>query len=216
METKIDFAELRRSMTEHHLRTRGIRDERILNAFASIPREQFVPPDLAATAYHDGPLPIGSGQTISQPYIVALMTQLLDVKKGTKVLEIGTGSGYQAAILAALGCDVFSVERNPELAERASALLVKLGFSVHILTGDGTIGWREHAPFDRIIVTAAAPRIPESLADQLIEGGIIVIPVGTLHIQDLIKGIKKNEKILEENHGGCQFVPLKGKEGWQE
>lgn len=216
MKKAMDFSSMRRNMVERQLKARGISNELVLNAFLTVPREEFVPAELRDEAYDDEPLPIGNGQTISQPYIVALMTELLDVRPGVKVLEIGTGSGYQSAILKHLGCDVYSVERDVELSTRASEVLARLGYSVHLLVGDGTLGWKEHAPYGRIIVTAAAPKIPQPLIDQLEEGGILIIPLGGIYSQDLVRGVKKHGKILETNHGGCRFVLLRGQQGWDE
>ncbi len=216
MEREIDFERLRKKMVETQLIPRGIKDKKVIEAFLTVPREKFVPENLKESAYDDTPLPIGEGQTISQPYIVALMTELLQLKGGEKVLEIGTGSGYQAAILSEIGCEVYSVERIPSLAKRAGKILQQLGYIVKIKIGDGTLGWEEYAPYDGIIVTAAGPKIPQSLLTQLKEGGRIVMPVGDLFTQDLIRITKVKGKFIKENFGGCQFVPLKGKEGWNE
>ena len=164
---------------EHQLVKRGIRDRRVLEAMSRVPRELFVPPGLEARAYDDGPLGIGEGQTISQPYIVALMTESLGLEKGARVLEIGTGSGYQAAVLAELGCEVFSVERIASLSQRAGEALSEAGYeSVHRKVGDGSLGWPEEAAFDAVIVTCAAVAVPEQLLAQLRDGGKMVIPVG--------------------------------------
>ena len=216
MERKIDFEKLRRKMVETQLIPRGIKDKKVIEAFLIVPREKFVSENLKEFAYDDTPLPIGEGQTISQPYMVALMTELLQLKGGEKVLEIGTGSGYQAAILSEIGCDVYSVERIPSLATRAGKILQQLGYIVKIKIGDGTLGWEEYAPYDGIIVTAAGPRTPQSLLTQLKEGGRIVMPVGDMYLQELIRITKVKGKFIKENFGGCQFVPLKGKEGWNE
>ncbi|MGC8977415.1 MAG: protein-L-isoaspartate(D-aspartate) O-methyltransferase [Candidatus Ratteibacteria bacterium] len=208
---------LREKMVKDQLIARGIKDKKVISAFLKVPREEFVPENLREYAYDDGPLPIGEGQTISQPYIVALMTECLNLKGDEKVLEIGTGSGYQAAILAEIGCKVYSIERIPVLAERAKRILEKLNYNVKIKIGDGTIGWEEYAPYDRIIVTAAGPEIPDSLISQLSEnGGRLVMPVGDRFVQDLILVIKNGEKLEKINLGGCQFVPLIGKEAWKE
>jgi len=216
MERKIDFEKLRRKMVETQLIPRGIKDKKVIEAFLIVPREKFVSENLKEFAYDDTPLPIGEGQTISQPYMVALMTELLQLKGGEKVLEIGTGSGYQSAILSEIGCDVYSVERIPSLATRAGKILQQLGYIVKIKIGDGTLGWEEYAPYDGIIVTAAGPRTPQSLLTQLKEGGRIVMPVGDMYLQELIRITKVKGKFIKENFGGCQFVPLKGKEGWNE
>ena len=175
-----------------------------------------MPEEYQLYAYEDQPVPIGSGQTISQPYMVALMTEILDVRKGMKILEIGTGSGYQSAILAETGCSVYSVERIPELAERAKKILDRLHYNVSIYIGDGTLGLKEFSPYQRIIVTAASPSIPQPLIEQLEEDGRIVIPAGDYFSQELVRGTKKNGRIITENFGGCQFVPLKGEKGWKE
>ncbi|HOJ30725.1 MAG TPA: protein-L-isoaspartate(D-aspartate) O-methyltransferase [bacterium] len=215
MAEKPDYERLRKFMVEHQIRARGIKNERVLSAFLKVPREEFVSNQFKSSAYDDCPLPIDYSQTISQPYMVAIMTELTNPEKDDRVLEIGTGSGYQTAILCELGCRVFSVEKIPELAERAKKILEKLGYNANIMVGDGTLGWEQYAPYKIIIVTAGAPDIPQSLIEQLDEGGRIIIPVGTLYSQDLIRAIKKKGKLIQENHGGCQFVPLKGKEGWE-
>jgi len=173
------YRELRRLMVEEQIKARGIKDPLILQAMLKVPREKFVPPDLRAEAYGDHPLPIGNGQTISQPYIVAYMTEKLRPRPGDKILEIGTGSGYQTAILAEIGCDVYTVELLPELSLRAQEILRKLGYeNIHFKIGNGYRGWPEEAPFDGIIVTAAPPEIPEALKEQLKVGGRMVIPAG--------------------------------------
>ncbi|MCX7705798.1 MAG: protein-L-isoaspartate(D-aspartate) O-methyltransferase [bacterium] len=215
MEEKINFEKLRQEMVEHQIKSRGIKNPAVLSAFLKIPREKFVPADLQVCAYDDCPLPIGYGQTISQPYMVAIMTELAEPTKEEKVLEIGTGSGYQTAILCELGCQVYSIERIPELAEKAKKTLKELGYKPTIIIGDGTIGYAEFAPYKLIMVTAGAPEIPQSLIEQLDEEGRIIIPVGDLYSQELIKGIKRKGKLIKEYHGGCQFVPLKGREGWK-
>jgi len=211
-----DYHKLRKRMVEEQLILRGINDKSILEAFLNIPRELFVSPQLRKFAYADRPLPIGYNQTISQPFMVALMTQLLHPQKGEKVLEIGTGSGYQAAILCYLGCKVFSIERIKELAEIAKKRLEELNFKVKIKIDDGTLGWEEFSPFDKIIVTAGAKIIPPPLLSQLKEGGRLVIPVGDLYHQELIVIDKKGkDKYIKNNAGGCIFVPLVGKYGFK-
>jgi len=210
-----DFAARRRQMVERQLRSRDIRDERVLAAFMDVPRHKFVSSSELDSAYDDRPLSIGEGQTISQPYMVALMTQYLELKGDERTLEIGTGSGYQAAILSRLCREVFTVERIAKLSERAAEILAELGYdNIHFKVGDGTLGWPEEAPFDRIIITAGAPRIPPSLAEQLAEGGILVAPVGGEYAQDLVVATKREGKLEERTVCGCVFVRLIGKEGW--
>lgn len=211
----MNFKKLRKKMVEFQLKSRGIKSKKVINAFLKVPREKFVPSAQIEYAYDDGPLPIGEGQTISQPYIVALMTEMLNLAGGEKVLEIGTGSGYQSAILVEIGCKIFSVERFSSLAERAQKILEDIGYYINIKIGDGTLGWEENAPYDGIIVTAAGPRIPSSLISQLKENGKLVMPVGDFYSQELMLVTKREGKLVKENFGGCQFVPLKGKEGWQ-
>jgi len=210
----MDFEKLRKEMVEFQLKSRGVKGRKVINAFLKVPREKFVSSAQVEYAYDDGPLPIGEGQTISQPYIVALMTEMLNLAGEEKVLEIGTGSGYQSAILAEIGCKIYSVERFSSLAERAQKIFEELGYYVNIKIGDGTLGWEENAPYDGIIVTAAGPKIPSSLISQLKENGKLVMPVGELYTQDLILVTKREGNLVKENFGGCQFVPLKGKEGW--
>jgi len=213
----IDFTFLRRHMVSTQLAQRGIADQRVLDAFTHVPRHLFVPQVARDSSYEDCPLPIGFDQTISQPYMVALMTQLLSLEPGMKVLEIGTGSGYQAAILADLGARVYSIERLPELAERARSLLMELGYNVEIKTADGTMGWSQQAPFDRIIVTAATPKIPPPLVEQLVVGGRLVIPVGGAFGQDLVvASLLGPSQVKEDRICGCIFVPLVGKYGYKE
>ncbi|GAB6061428.1 protein-L-isoaspartate(D-aspartate) O-methyltransferase [Deferrisoma palaeochoriense] len=211
-----DYDLLRRQMVDTQIRARGIRDPRVLEAMARVPRHEFVPENLRHMAYDDSPLPIGGGQTISQPYMVALMTEALGLRGGEKVLEVGTGSGYQAAILAELGRDVVSIERDPELARQAAERLARLGYDrVRVVVGDGTLGLPEEAPFQAIVVTAGAPKVPPSLEAQLDpQGGVLVIPVGDRGIQELLRITRKGNRFLRENLGGCRFVPLVGEEGW--
>jgi protein-L-isoaspartate(D-aspartate) O-methyltransferase len=205
-------------MVERQLRGRGIVDERVLAAMASIPRELFVPPDLRAQAYGDDALPIAAGQSISQPYMVARMTELLAPQAGMPVLEVGTGSGYQAAVLAQLGCAVVSIERHAELADAARDRLEQLGFggAVRIVVGDGSLGRAQDAPFGGIVVTAAAPAIPEALPGQLADGGRLVVPVGTPARQELILMIRNGAEFERHDCGACVFVPLLGAAGFSE
>jgi protein-L-isoaspartate(D-aspartate) O-methyltransferase len=212
-----DYKAERLAMVEGQLRRRGISDARVLEAMGKVPRHLFVPEDNQASAYEDRPLPIGEGQTISQPYMVAIMTQSLELKGGEKVLEIGTGSGYQAAILAGLARTVYTVERISALIQGARKVLHDLGYqNVFFRTGDGSKGWPEEAPFDGIIVTAGAPDIPQTLKSQLTEGGRLVIPTGPRYTQTLYKLTREGKKFVEENVTGCVFVPLVGDYGWKE
>ncbi|HIE39013.1 MAG TPA: protein-L-isoaspartate(D-aspartate) O-methyltransferase [Anaerolineales bacterium] len=207
------YAQLRERMVIETIRARGITDERVLKAMRTVPRHLFVPETERGHAYGDYPLPIGFGQTISQPYIVALMTELLELEPGDKVLEVGTGSGYQAAILASIPeIEVYSVEIIPELAQIARERLQQLGYSVHCKEGDGYYGWEEHAPFDAIIVTAAPDHVPPPLVAQLAEGGRMVIPVGPPGgYQTLWKFVKEaGGELRAYNMGGVAFVPLTG------
>ncbi|MBI3329018.1 MAG: protein-L-isoaspartate(D-aspartate) O-methyltransferase [Nitrospinae bacterium] len=211
-----DEVRLREEMVTHQLIRRGIRDERVLKAMREIPRYRFVPGRHRSAAYEDMPLPIGHDQTISQPLMVAVMTEALRLHGDERILEIGTGSGYQAAILAQLAAVVFTVERVPELAAQARAILGMLGIMhVHILVGDGTLGLPEHAPYDAIIVTAGAPKVPEVLIAQLKVGGRLVVPVGNRLEQTLVRVTKTSSAIQTEHLGGCRFVPLLGEHGWQ-
>jgi len=207
-------------MVETQLRARGIRDERVLKAMEKIPRHLFVEEALRDQAYSDGPLPIGENQTISQPYIVALMTEALELKGHEKILELGTGSGYQTAILAELAGRVLSIERIAFLAAKARKILDSLSyFNVALRVGDGTYGWREESPFDGIIVTAGAPKVPAILVEQLTVGGKLVLPVGNRYAQELLKITRLSEKPGDtetEDLGGCRFVSLIGEHGWKE
>ena len=212
----INWDKARRSMVEMQLVPRGITDEGVLRAMRKVPRHFFVPPGMEASAYGDHALPIGEGQTISQPYMVAVMTQALGLTGTERALEIGTGSGYQTAILAELAEQVFSIERVENLAKSARERLEGLGYSnVVVKVGDGTIGWSEFAPYDRILVTAGAPDVPESLLEQLADPGVMVIPVGTQGYQDLRIVTKEGGETSVRSGGGCVFVPLLGKEGWR-
>jgi len=198
------------------LRALGIRDERVLSAMERVPRHLFVPPELVPYAYEDRPLPIGAGQTISQPYIVALSTQALELSPQDRVLEIGTGSGYQAAVLAELAGEVYTVERLPELSQAARERLERLGYrNLHFRVGDGTKGWPDEAPFDAILVTAAAPKVPQSLVEQLAEGGRLVIPIGGRESQDLWLMRRRTRRLEKVYLCPCTFVPLIGEEGWR-
>jgi len=213
----MDYEELRRLMVETQLVPRGIRDQRVLEAMFKVPRHLFVDEPMQSKAYDDMALPIGNGQTISQPYMVAVMTELLELKGDERVLEVGTGSGYQAAVLAELAAEVYSIERVEALALKAREHLRELGYdNVHIITGDGTEGLPEKAPFDRIIITAGTPQVPGPLKEQLAEGGILVAPVGARFSQQLIRLKKTLGRITEEYHTPCVFVPLVGKYGWKE
>jgi protein-L-isoaspartate(D-aspartate) O-methyltransferase len=206
------FARARAEMIERDLRGRGIKDARVLAAMDAVPRHLFVPEPLRAAAYEDRPLPIGAGQTISQPYIVALMSELLDLKGQERVLEIGTGSGYQAAVLARLAREVCSIEILPALSERAKEVLLQLGFTnVQLKVGDGFFGWRENAPFDVILLTASAPKLPEPLWQQLREGGRLIMPLGEeRRAQRLMRFTKTGGKPVAEDLTGVLFVPLTG------
>lgn len=209
------FAEARRSMVEWQIRRRGIRDERVLRAMGTVPRQEFVLPPYINKAYDDEPLPIGRGQTISQPYIVAAMLALIGLTGSERVLEIGTGCGYQAAVLALLAREVYTMEFLPELAQSAADRLERLGFSnVHVRCGDGTLGWPEYAPYDAILIAAAAPRIPEPVLGQLAENGRLVAPVGDDFDQEIQIVRKREGKVQVEHDVPCRFVPLVGKHGW--
>ncbi|HEY3876290.1 MAG TPA: protein-L-isoaspartate(D-aspartate) O-methyltransferase [Candidatus Kapabacteria bacterium] len=211
------FTTMLRATLVEQLRSRGITDEKVLAAMASVPRERFLERDFADRAYEDSALPIGAGQTISQPYTVAYQTQALELKQGEKVLEIGTGSGYQGAILAKVGVRVFTIERHVDLLEAARKRFDALGFD-RILSraGDGTRGWPDYAPFDAILVTAGAPDVPESLVKQLsTNGGRMIIPIGGKQKQTMYLIRKNGDKISAEELNGFAFVPLIGAEGWK-
>jgi protein-L-isoaspartate(D-aspartate) O-methyltransferase len=208
-------ADERLRMVEYQIAARGICDERVLSAMKEVPRHLFVPPPYDRSAYEDCPLPIGNGQTISQPYIVALMTELLALQPADNVLEIGTGCGYQAAILGVLVRQVTTIERIPEVAGLARANLAAFGSeNVEVIVADGTLGNPQKAPYDGIIITAATPSVPRPLIEQLAEGGRLVAPVGGRAIQELVRLRKKDGSIKEEHHGGVRFVPLIGECGW--
>ncbi|MGD0114693.1 MAG: protein-L-isoaspartate(D-aspartate) O-methyltransferase [Dehalococcoidia bacterium] len=211
----IDFAGARLAMVEG-LRSE-VSDEHVLRAIARVPREEFVPPEFRHLAYEDRPIPIGLGQTISQPLMVATMTELLRLQGIEKVLEVGTGSGYQAAILAELASWVVTVERLPDLAELAAERLRRLGYTnVTVHVASGALGWPEEAPYHGILVTAGAPRIPRPLVEQLAVGGRLVIPVGRRQIQQLLSVTREPETVRVRRHGPCRFVPLIGEEAWPE
>lgn len=211
------FMAARLAMVANQIAARGIHDPRVLDAMRRVPRHLFVDPGDEARAYDDTPLPIGLGQTISQPYMVALMTQTLQCGPGDHVLEIGTGSGYQAAILAELCRVVISIERHPPLAERAAQRLRDAGYAnIAVLTSDGTLGYPAAAPYDRILVTAGAPRVPRELCLQLAAAGRLVCPVGTRDTQQLVTVTRTAQGFVEEAGIRCIFVPLVGKDGWKE
>ncbi len=210
------FAAQRARMVEEQLVARGIRHPRVLDAMGAVPREAFVPPADRALAYADRALPLADGQTVSQPYVVAAMTEALAPRPGDRVLEVGTGSGYQAAVLARLVAEVFTIERLDALQARAREVLEGLGVdNVRFLVGDGTLGWPEHAPWDGIVVTAAAPEVPEPLKAQLSpDGGRLVVPVGTLTAQELVRVVREGTEYRSEPLMGVRFVPLIGEAGW--
>jgi protein-L-isoaspartate(D-aspartate) O-methyltransferase len=216
---KRDFAYQRHQMVEHQIRARGVRDRLVLDAMNSVPREAFLSEEMREFAYEDSPLPIAAGQTISQPYIVAFMIEALALQGGERVLEIGTGSGYAAAVLGEIAGEVYSVERIEELAEHATGSLAALGYrNVHVRCGDGTLGWPEYAPFDAIVVAAGGPTIPESLQSQLKIGGRMVIPVGSHPTnQELVRIIRTTSaRFKREDIADVRFVPLIGDEGWKD
>ena len=212
-----DFEPARHRMVERQLAARGITDELVLEAMRKVPRHEFVPAELQAQAYDDGPLPIGGGQTISQPYIVGLMASALGLKGGERVLEIGTGCGYAAAVLAEIAGEVYTIERMADLAERARRTLARLGYSnIHVLVGDGTLGWPDAAPYAGIVVTASGPDVPEALKMQLAVGGVLVIPVGRddgwQHLERVVR--TDADGFETSSLGGVRFVRLIGEQGW--
>lgn len=212
-----NFESERRSMIESQLLRRGICDERVLKAMFEVPRHEFVPPLYQEAAYSDRPIVIGDGQTISQPYMVAAMTTAAEIERGDKVLEIGTGSGYQAAILAYLGAQVITMERIRRLAEAARERLARLGYQgVKVIGEDGSGGYPQGEPYSAIIVTAAAPTVPQALTSQLAEGGRLVIPVGNLQLQMLQVIRKRGDELFVRELDPCQFVPLVGRQAWPE
>ncbi len=213
-----EYSSKRQRMVETQLLTRGIKDPRVIAAMRKVPRHLFLDEALWPEAYEDHPVPIGEKQTISQPYIVAVMTEALKLSGTEKILEIGTGSGYQAAILAELAEQVYSIERLPSIAKRARKILDELKYANIVITiGDGTLGWKEHSPYDGIIVTAASPYPPKALLDQLKVGGRLIIPIGDEFTQDLTLYLREsNEDYNKESYGGCRFVKLIGEQGWRE
>jgi len=210
------YEQQREAMVATQIEGRGVKDPRVLAAMRKIPRHIFVQEALWERAYDDHPLPIGEGQTISQPYMVAVMTEALKLKGEEKILEIGTGSGYQTAILAELSEQVFTIERIDLLTKMARRNLDRLGYTnVVFRTGDGTIGWQDQAPFDGILVTAGAPTVPRYLFEQLAENGRMVVPIGGMHGQELMLVRKKDGQPIKTRYFGCVFVPLIGKDGWK-
>jgi len=212
-----DYTAERRVMIRTQLQRRGITDRRVLQAMREVPRHAFVPPEWRHEAYSDRPLPIADDQTISQPYMVAIMTQSLALQGHERVLEVGTGSGYQAAVLSRLAAQVYSIEYFPNLAETARAVLQRLGYTnVQVMTGDGGLGLPAHAPYHGILVAAAAPHVPQSLLGQLAEGGRLVIPVGSVASQELLIITRHGDDYPQARSVPCRFVPLLGREGWTE
>jgi len=216
-----DFAARRQDMVERQIAARGVRDPRVLDAMRTVPREGFVPAPFAALSYEDAPLPIALEQTISQPYIVAAMAEALELTPGDRVLEIGTGSGYAAAVLSRLAAAVYTVERHPTLADTARHRLAELGYgNVHVREGDGTLGWPEHAPYDAIVAAAGGPEVPPSLLAQLAVGGRLVMPIGAIPLEQTLVRLRRTgpglDDVRRETLGAVRFVPLIGAEGWQE
>ena len=210
------FEDARRRMVQEQLEARGISDTRVLQAFLAVPRHEFVAKDLQSEAYADHPLPIGGGQTISQPYMAALMVQLLRLHGHERVLEVGTGSGYQLAILSQLALEVYSIDRLPELAEQALRRLEHLGYlNVHVTVGNGSMGWPDYAPYEGMLVAAGAPDIPPPLVRQLADGGRLVIPLGSQQAQTLTLVEKRRDALHQQAITSCVFVPLLGEYGWR-
>ena len=217
MVSVLDYRLIRKRMLKTQLVPRGIKDNRVLEVMGKIPRDRFIEEALKGDAYSDHPLPIGYNQTISQPYIVALMTEVLELTGKEKTLEIGTGSGYQTAILAELSEKVYTVERIRPLLVKSRNILAELNYNNILFKGfDGTLGWKEHEPYDAIIVTAGSPDVPQPLLEQLAEGGRLIIPVGNRFSQELIKMTKKKGRFIKKNLGGCRFVDLIGVHGWKD
>jgi len=207
----------RERMVATQIAARGVGDEQVLAAMRRVPRHLFVPAEVRGSAYSDYPLPIGHGQTISQPYIVAMMTSLLQIEPDDRVLEIGSGSGYQAAVLGSLVREVISIERIPEVAQLAQENLAHAGIpNVRVVIGDGTLGYPERAPYNGVLITAATPSIPPPLVGQLAEGGRLVAPVGSRNLQELVRLTRKGHDITHESFGGVVFVPLLGEHGWKQ
>jgi len=216
-DSQADYAVQREAMVRNQIEARNVRDPRVLAAMRAVPRHCFVPEYETASAYHDSPLPIGQGQTISQPYIVALMSEMLELTGDERVLEIGTGSGYQAAVLARLAAEVITVERFESLAQEARERLQGLGIdNVHVEVGDGSLGWPACAPYDAIIVTAASPEVPPPLEEQLAEGGRLIVPAGPRWTQQLVRVRRVHGQLKRERTIGVAFVPLIGEHGWQQ
>lgn len=214
--SEMQFAAAQKAMVEEQIRRRGVTDEMVLQVMETVPRHEFVPLSLRDCAYQDEPLPIGAGQTVSQPYIVAYMTAALELKGTEKVLEIGTGCGYQAAVLAGLATQVYTVEFQPSLADPARERLERLGYgNVQVFTGDGSAGWPEHAPYDGILVAAAAPQVPHPLLEQLAKGGRLIVPVGNEDEQTLMTVTRRDQEMISKRLGACRFVPLLGRYGWR-
>jgi protein-L-isoaspartate(D-aspartate) O-methyltransferase len=214
--TRDQFTSARRAMVEDQVRRRGVASPRVLEAMLSVPRHEFVPAEFQADAYADKPLPIGEGQTISQPFMVGAMTQALELTGSERVLEIGTGSGYQAAVLSLLAREVISIESHTSLALAAQERLVRLGYAnVHVHNGDGSLGFADAAPYDAILIAAAAPEIPPLLASQLCDGGRLVIPVGSQENQELLQARKESGVLHTRALFDCKFVPLLGRYGWR-
>jgi protein-L-isoaspartate(D-aspartate) O-methyltransferase len=212
--SEIELEEQRRQMVERQIRRRGVLDGRVLQAMERVPRHRFVDPAYAAQAYDDHPLPIGCGQTISQPYMVARMTELCALRPTDKVLEVGAGCGYQTAVLASLCAQVYAIEILEELARRAKQTLDELGYDITLAVRDGSVGWPEQAPYDAILVAAGAPAIPEPLKEQLAEGGRLVIPVGGRDLQTLRCLTRRGAELVVQDDTPCRFVDLRGVQGW--
>ncbi len=209
-----DYGKEREQMVQNQIKQRGIKDQKVLDAMLKVERQKFVPPEYRSESYNDYPIPIGNGQTISQPYIVAFMTEALEPKASDKVLEIGTGSGYQAAVLAEICDSVYTIEIIPDLGEKAAKLLKELGYkNVQVKVGDGYLGWPEHSPFNGIIVTCSPTHVPKPLEDQLAEGGRMIIPVGPVYSQELVLLEKKGGQLIQRDVLPVRFVPMVNEAG---